>query len=558
MPRVPTYDNFQVQQNNLPNVQLRPGGARFDVALSPDQAASVGRGAAQMGQAISQTGMALSKIEAEEAERANQIRVNDAMNQAVKTRLDLTYKPGEGYTSLRGENALNRPDGKPLDAEYGDKLQQRFDEIAKGLGNDSQRVAFKRQADQLMQQFQGGITHHIAKEYGDYQVNVQDGTIKTGNEQMALAWSDPAAVQQARESIKAAVYAKGQLLGIPGKAIEAAQVEALSPGHAAVVTAAVDAGKLDYAREYLKQHDGELTPQARLQVTKLVDTGAFEQRTQDAAGELFAKHAGDITKALDDARKNFTGKDEDAIVTRLKTLESEQRVIRENKQKDAKDQAWKIYSDTGSLGKIPASIKSAMDGQDWETLRKNARIDAEGREVKTDPSIYYALTLASASDPKFKDEDLRRYRDKLSTADFKHFVDVQGKLTKGEDSAQVATATQQKDSMVKALGLKNEDAGVFHQEADKALFAAQSAKGRALDQTERQKVLDGLVLEGKTPGTLWDSSTRAFKARAEGKPFTPVWNDAQKNKATEALKRQGINKPTDQQIDATLRAVYPN
>ena len=157
-----------------------------------------------------------------------------------------------------------------------------------------------------------------------------------------------------------------------------------------------------------------------------------------------------------------------------------------------------------------------------------------------------------------KDEDLRRYRDKLSTADFKHFVDVQGKLTKGEDSAQVATATQQKDSMVKALGLKNEDAGVFHQEADKALFAAQSAKGRALDQTERQKVLDGLVLEGKTPGTLWDSSTRAFKARAEGKPFTPVWNDAQKNKATEALKRQGINKPTDQQIDATLRAVFAN
>jgi len=567
MPRVPTYDQFQVAPTNLPNVQVRPPGVRFDAPFSEAQATLPGRQLQQVGQGMTQAGMSMSrivaderaataKLVAEELEKANQVRVNDAVNQAAKARLNLTFDPTEGFVNLRGENALKRPNDQSLDQEYGEKLAKRLDAIAQGLGNDAQRAKFKQQADQLSLQFQSSLNQHISKEYGDYQNSVDDGTIQTGREQMALAWGDPNAIKQASDAVRAAVYNKGSRMGLAGKAIEAATVEALSPGHAAVVSSAVDAGDVDYAREYLKQHTAELTPQARLQLQRTVDTGQFEQKTQVAAGDLFTKHKGDIAAALAEARERFSGKEEDGIVTRLKTLDAERVALRERGQKDAQDTAWRIYSQTGSLAKIPATVLAGMDGKDLEVLRKTARMDAEGKEVKTDPNIYYALTIAAATDPNFKSEDLRRYFDKLSPTDRKHFADVQGRAMKPGEVDQVASVTQQKDAVVKALGLEKQDVGVFHQVADKALFAAQTEKGKPLNQEERQKVLDRLVLEGTTPGVLWNSSTRAFKAQAEGRPFTPVFNDSQKRQATAALQRQGIKNPTAQQVEAVLRATY--
>ena len=94
-------------------------------------------------------------------------------------------------------------------------------------------------------------------------------------------------------------------------------------------------------------------------------------------------------------------------------------------------------------------------------------------------------------------------------------------------------------------------------EADKALRAAQATKGSKLTDAERQKVLDRLVLSGETPGKVWGTNTvRAFEASAQGRSFTPTFDDNQKRKATAALQRQGIKNPTPQQVEAVLRATY--
>lgn len=556
MPRVPTYDNFQVDPTNLPNVQVRPVGARFDAPFTEGMATAPGRQLQAVGQGLTQAGAGLNKIVLDEFEQANQVRVNDAVSQAAKVRLELTFNPSEGFVNLKGENALKRPGDKSLDQEYGEKFQQRVDAIAKGLGNDQQRLRFKQQVEQIGLQFQASLNQHIAKEFNTYQDSVDDGTIRTGQEQMALAWGDPAAIRQASDAVRAAVVNKTSRYGLSGKAAEAALTEALSPGHAAVISAAVDAGNVEYARQYLKDNTAELSPQARLQLTKAVEVGDFEKRTQEAAEGLWVLTNGDVSRALAEARQKYSGKDEDAIVTRLKTLDAEKQAINNRVKAQAQDTAWDIYNRTGSLAKIPASVQAAMDPQHWAALKNTARAAAEGQTIKTDPNIYYALTLASATDPNFKGEDLRKYADKLSPTDFKHFVDLQGKANKPGESEQMATVTQQKDAIVKALELKGADVGVFHQVADRALLAEQTRLGRMPTQEERQRVLDRLVLEGTTPGTLWNSSTRAFKAQAEGKPFTPVWNDAQKRNATAALQRQGVKNPTPQQVDAVLRATY--
>lgn len=541
MPVVPRYDNFTALPSTVPQV-------RVQAQDMPDIAGAQARDA---GRALSQAGSELSRIALDAAREANQVRVNDAMNKAVQAKLRLTYDPNEGFVHLKGDAALTRPDNKPLDVEYGEKYKQQLDTIEQGLGNDAQRLAFRQQAGQLSTQFQGSLTGHVAKEFGDYQVGVQQGTISTAQQQMALAWGDASALAQSQGAIKAATAEQGRLRGWSGQQTQAAMVEALSPGHVAVVASAIDAGKLDYAREYMKQIGAELTPQARLQLTKTLDAGDFEARAQDNTDQFLAQSGGDSAKALAMAREKLSGKDEDAVVQRIKAIDAEREALRERAQRNAADAAWKYVAS----GKAPPpSVMAALDGKDQVAIRKAL---TDGPAQKTDPNVYYALTQAAVNDPNFKTEDLRRYTDRLTPADFKHFVDLQAKTGKPGDADQVATVGQQKEAIVKTLDLKGEKAGIFMQQADRALFAAQQEKGSALNQGERQKVLDRLVLDGSVPGNWFGTnSRRAFEAQAEGKPFTPKYGDADVRKATTALQRQGITNPTKDQIKATLDAVY--
>lgn len=550
MPRVPTYNNFTALPTPQPQVYTR----------MPDAPDVAGQQARAMGQGLMAAGDATGRIALDMAQQANQVRVNDAMNKAVQAKLKLTYDPNEGFTHLRGDSALTRPNGKALDEEYGEKLSKSLEEISAGLGNDAQRLAFQQQANQLVTQFRGSVTSHVAKEYGDYQLSVQEGTIKTARDQMTLGWGDAQIVEQSTQAIKGAVAEQGRLKGLSAQQIEANMVEALSPGHTTVIAAAIDGGKLDYAREYFKQKGAELTPQARLQITKALDAGEFEARTQDAADRIYGKHGGDMTAALAEVRSTMSGKDEDAVIQRIKLMDSERVASRERTQRDAADQAWKTYAQTG---RMPSpSVMAAMDGKDLVALRKTAQADAEARaartEVKTDPNVYYALSVAAAQDrDAFKQEDLRRYFDKLSPGDRKHFIDLQTKASKPDEADDISTLEQQKRQIIDQLKLDKDKAGLFSMEADKALRAAQAAKGSKLTDVERQKVLDRLVLQGETPGRVWGTNTvRAYEAQSQGREFTPTWDDNQKRRATAALQRQGIKNPTAEQIEQTLRAAY--
>ena len=48
----------------------------------------------------------------------------------------------------------------------------------------------------------------------------------------------------------------------------------------------------------------------------------------------------------------------------------------------------------------------------------------------------------------------------------------------------------------------------------------------------------------------------AFEARAEGRAFTPEFSDTDRRKAIAALNRAGNTKPTEAQIEDTIRRAY--
>ncbi len=350
MPKVPTYDNFQTSVSGQPNAQFQAPSGPAPGAIAAEQAG-------QLGQALTRSGDAVGKIALAAVDQANQVRVTDAMNKAMAARLKLTYDQKDGYTMKRGAEALDAdPDGKSLDQSYGDKLKEQLDVISQGLGNDAQRVAFNQQSNQLAQQFQSGLTQHVAKEYADHSVSVQQGTTKLAQDQMGLAWGDAEAVDQSRNAIKASVAEEGRLRGWSAKMVEAATVEQLSKGHEAVVSMALQAGKTEYADTYLKQINTELTDTARLKLTGQVKSVDVLVRGDKAADETWAtmapKDANDPVRIYDmekDIRDKYQGEPllRDAA---LKSL----------KDRAATFNAQQSELNAGSINKVYGMIDAGM------------------------------------------------------------------------------------------------------------------------------------------------------------------------------------------------------
>ena len=186
------------------------------------------------------------------------------------------------------------------------------------------------------------------------------------------------------------------------------------------------------------------------------------------------------------------------------------------------------------------------------------RADVEARlaktEVKTDPNIYYTLSVAAATDPNFKGEDLRRYFDKLSPGDRKHFIDLQAKVSKPDERGAIVTINTQKTQTARAAGLKAEQAAQFYIEADKAL----GPDAKAMTYEQRQAVLDRLVLPGEVKGGMYDPDMRMYEAQQSGRAdtFKPDFSYADRRKAVSALQRSGVKTPSSKQIDEAIRAYY--
>nr|WP_315463924.1 hypothetical protein [uncultured Rhodoferax sp.] len=554
MPRVPTYSNLETSVAQQPNVRFQGLGGPQAGAIAAEQAS-------QMGQATTQLGGAVARIAIAEQARVDASLSDAAMNQLIQADTNLRLEA----LSTKGRDALERPNGKSLPSEYAEKLDQAIGDIeSKSLHSTAQKAAFRQNANALRGRMYEALGQHVVRQQGQFDADRRQSTLDTAYQRSSLLYGDANAVAEAQGAVASVVNetiaANGWSPDKDKAQIDALTVKAYTPLHAGVLLGMVNSGNLAGAKAYYDANGPQIDAGVRLKLHDTLQTGEFEARTQAGAQAIWEANKSDPAAALKAAREQFSGKEEDAVVTRIKTLDAERVQLRERAQSTAADDAWRTYTDTGTIAKVPATVLAAMDGKALEALRRTARVDAEARagraEVKTDPAIYYALSMAAAQDPNFKKEDLRNYFDKLGPSERKHFIDLQAKANTPDAGEQVVAVGAQKKAMTDALGLKGERAGIFHQEADRALYAAHAAKRAPLDQDERQKILDRLVLQGDVKGK-W-SNVRLFEAIAEGRAdtFKPEWSDTDKRKATAALRSRGITAPTDEQINATLRAVY--
>ena len=265
MPRVPTYDSFQATPNTLPQTQL----ASFQM---PDTA---GKQAQEMGRAMTAGGQQIGQVALDMQQQANQLRVDDALNKAKETALKLTYDKDAGFTNLKGINALERPDGKPLAEEYADKLKEQIQQIGGTLGNDAQRQVFSMRSNDIITAMRGNAIQHEAQEFKTYALSTSEGIQSTALRDIGLNWKNPDTVNSAVERIRAETYRQAQLLGKSAEWQDAQARKLTSNGHKVALMSALEQNDPMYADAYLKKYSGQMDADdilaVRGHITKEVD-----------------------------------------------------------------------------------------------------------------------------------------------------------------------------------------------------------------------------------------------------------------------------------------------
>jgi soluble lytic murein transglycosylase len=267
----------------MPQVPLlNPGGAVAPNELPGPQittAATGGRLAAQLqdlGEKLETAGDNYVMLQ-------NQVRVNDAMNQARQSALDLTFNPQYGYQAQRGVDALQRASGQPLPVEYGQKLNDSIERISSNLTPAQQRV-FRMQSADLQTNFVGSVQQHMLQQGQQYALSVQGSTLKLAGDQAAQYWNQPdkingegGLVQQAQ----AAAYATGKLTGMDTQAMIQ---EAGSSIHRSVIQSALENGNPLYAQQYAEKYKSQMTTDDILRVQGSITQQANAQIAQLAVG----------------------------------------------------------------------------------------------------------------------------------------------------------------------------------------------------------------------------------------------------------------------------------
>lgn len=558
MPTVPKYQQ-QTELRGLPSVQQQS-------IASPELLGAGARQTQEAGNALLRAGAGLSNIAADMQQR------EDA---------DMVFQAEAAFReSLIGfeQEALTRTGNKAwgITKDVDKWFQDSGAKFAEGLTNDRQRALFNQQVGKMRLQ---GL-ESFSKFESQQRVKSLEQSTNATLETLINSAATTAQMMNSEEFSTAGTTQTGpdgQPVPGPLSALQSMKQDGLrrlefyaadtgedssvtdlkkqlytSKFHKQVIQARIDADPSS-AKAYYEANKEEIAGAERLNLEELVRTGEMKVKAQSFADAALNDGLTEVD-AIRQARESFQGQDEEFVVAEIKTRFGELSQAREGDQRQAADEAYDVFSRTGRLSSIPASVLNRMDGKTRLALRKEAQSMAEGRAIKTDDNVYYSLHQEAINNPAaFAKRDLRQVFDKLSPSDRQEMIKLQGKVQQPDELKDLRTYDQQLTLRYRDLGWDNKDTkqkAQFERAANDAIVAEQVAKGKKLTFDEREKVLDRLLIQGG--GTWYSASKRLFEVQGTEDEAAFV-RGLEPEKKTSAL-IQSIPAVERQQIEQALRA----
>ncbi|MCL4183087.1 MAG: hypothetical protein KJ011_06535 [Burkholderiaceae bacterium] len=430
------------------------------------------------------------------------------------------------WQSRRGANAIGATD--EVAAWYRDEAVK----AGEGL-NERQRRVFDRTTAKLRESSLNSISMHEQRERESATVDAAQASI-VGSINFAVEnANDPTAAAQAQADILTRVAAVGVTLGWSPERADVERRKHVSQLHTQVIgRIAVDSP--ERAEEYLAKHEQLMDPGTVTKLREGLKHTTAMRSAQSFADEVVAAGMGE-SDALAEARERFHGEDEKIAVAEVKMRFAEKRAATEQVQREARDTAWDAYAQSNSLGAVPAAVWEATGGKDVVNLREYAAARAERianrnsrdpevrAETKEQERISYERlrTVAEENPEEFVKVDLVAEGRGLADSDFRRLREVQqvirsGKFTSAADRAW-KDATQE-------LGVSGSGkAAVAERTKLRRAYDSEVARflvdnGREPNQVERAALIDGLIVNGNVPGTLWGvNEERRYKSVNAGR-----------------------------------------
>ncbi len=570
MPTVPFSNTPHVARQPLPNPTL-------STASSPNAAQMVGQGLMQLGSA-----------QAQAQQQADQIRAQDAKNQLDALDAQLTFDKETGFLQQRGLQALERPSGLPLADEYLQKRQERIEQIAGDLGNDTQRRLFMQYATHRSAPLQAQLLRHEAEQLQVYSLAVHDSTISHKTQEMAQFYTDAQHTNESMQAIEEAVYAQAQLTGKPTSWAQEQTTGLISHAHILALQSALQNDDVNEAAAYLKRYASGMRAEDRFKAQELVYRQVDALQAKHIVHQVMAENEARTTSqnsqeegvsspyTLEDLLARVHTRIGDAHPERLQMAENEvirqyhlhaQAIKQHEDHSVAQAMRW-LMENQGRFVDLPIELREAVSPQHMDRLLTFAKKIAAGDET-TDAAWYQKLSdpavLMSLSDDAFF-----QTKQHLSMADFKHFATQRAQLTSGTASAspgninmpglnnridlllgEMHIASHPKPGHAEAARV-----GAIRRFITHELLQAQHAQGHKFTDIEMEGFVDRLFLRQAQSRGGWFTSSGS--AQMLGMKAANIPKDIDRAIRAE-FKKRGVAKPTDAQVlEAYWRGVRPH
>lgn len=258
MPRVPTYDTAQVQQQPTRPIQLQ--------GVAPDNT-SIGQGLQGLGRGAQ---MLMDK----EREKADTALLMDADNQLTKWQQQAMYAEDGGVYTRKGQNALD------VTNQTLDQFEKAQAEIAKTLTNDQQKARYAQIVNSRRNSLSNDLNRYEYGERQNYYGQVEKAQLETSMQGAALDYQDPAKVQQYRQKVDMVLASRAERLGLSP---EAAQAEKLKY-NSSLVSDVLQRQATDNpyeAQKNLKQFESTMTADDLVRVGGMIE-GKVDRLQQKA------------------------------------------------------------------------------------------------------------------------------------------------------------------------------------------------------------------------------------------------------------------------------------
>jgi hypothetical protein len=520
MATVPSYGGQQVADN--------PPMLRAHLSAPPIQ--DSGAPLKAVGGAMEKAGGDVAAIAEDMQNQFNNAVVSDGFNQLQEARFALTNDPTGGFKALQQKDALSRPDNQSLMQEYGQKFDKSVSDIAAGLKNDAQRLAFQQKAAQEKVAFDADIGKHVAVEAVKFNEGTQIAKINTASKIAAADPYNQATVAQQSQSILEGVQALNP--GASEEEIKDKFANAATPMHTAILAQMLADKKTDVAQQYFDAVKETMTLPAQETFEKEMHIAVDRNKGLTVALDVRDKFKGNINAQESELDKQYRAGDiteqvHDYALGKLRSDWHQQEAQKAVYTNGLLSQVWDIHDKavadgrTPSINDIPPNLLHSLQVQGHRE-RVESIMSSESTK-NYDPNVEQDLvTMANGTDEQkveFAQKNPVEWRGKVKPSISDRLVSMQNDIRTKNSAAMDAskqieigikkTADQLSDLHITGKNATPGELTEFKSSLRAELVAAQAAnKGVPLTPDQITQRTRALLASGtiKVPGTLWGTN----------------------------------------------------